>query len=132
MLLPPKSCSHPICNSYATFKGKCDDHQVKFIRTETQMSRSNDKFYNKKAWRDVRHNVLMIEPLCRYCKANGVLFEAKVVDHIIRRSHYDGSPYDVSNLQPLCIGCHNSKTHKEQRYYDAGTYLNPKINKYLG
>ena len=121
-----------MCNEYATYRGKCDSHKTKYVydTNKTELSRSNDTFYKSKQWRDVRLKVLTTQPLCRYCERAEVLTEATVVDHIIRRSHYQGSPYDMNNLQPLCVECHNRKTQREQQYYDNNTYNDKRINIY--
>lgn len=57
-------------------------------------------------WRRIRLLVLADEPLCRLCAAKGKHTVARHVDHI------DGDSWNRanSNLQPLCIACHNAKT----------------------
>lgn len=58
------------------------------------------------AWRKLRRIVLASEPLCRHCKARGIVTAAREVDHI------DGNVRNLkrSNLQPLCKRCHSAKT----------------------
>lgn len=57
------------------------------------------------AWRKLRLQVLMAEPLCRKCgKA------AEDVDHI-RTIRSGGSRLDPKNLQPLCHSCHARKSN---------------------
>jgi len=124
---PPKSCSYPLCNEHAVHKGYCEQHKPKTIKNAVPSE--SDKFYNSAAWKKTRIQVLMKEPLCEECKRNHMLTEAEVVDHIIRRSHYEGSAHDRSNLQALCAECHNTKTQREQRYYDNGTWNTP-LNPY--
>ena len=46
---------------------------------------------------------------CCRCGKSGVL----QVDHI-RPLHDDGEPYDLGNLQSLCVECHWSKTWTER------------------
>lgn len=65
---------------------------------------------NSQRWRTMRASVLRREPLCRHCKARGVVAVATDVDHA------DGNPgnNDASNLQPLCHACHSHKTGRER------------------
>ena len=55
-----------------------------------------------------RARILRAEPLCRHCKAKGIIRQAEQVDHI--RELALGGTDDDSNLQPLCIPCHDRKT----------------------
>jgi 5-methylcytosine-specific restriction protein A len=51
-------------------------------------------------------------PLCAACGARGRLVAAKVVDHV-QPIKSGGARFDRTNLQPLCIPCHNRKTARE-------------------
>jgi len=127
---PPRACSQIRCPNYATDSGSyCTEHRAPPRPKPSLAKRTSDSFYNKSRWRNVRRRVLMTEPLCRICMESHRATEAKVVDHILRRSH-QGDEFDPSNLMPLCISCHNFKTKNEQKYYDDGTYLTDK-NPYL-
>ena len=71
-----------------------------------------DPRYKTKRWRVIRQQVLMDNPLCLECNGMGRVTPARVIDHIIPvRS--GGEFFDLSNLQPLCDKCHNSKSGKE-------------------
>ncbi|MFT4174079.1 MAG: HNH endonuclease signature motif containing protein [Rhodocyclaceae bacterium] len=61
---------------------------------------------NRAAWQKLRASVLASEPLCRACRARGLVVPATDVDHI------SGDPSDNSmeNLSPLCHECHSRKT----------------------
>lgn len=61
------------------------------------------------AWRRLRASVLADEPLCRDCKARGIVTEATEVDH------HDNDPKnnDRDNLVPLCKPCHSRKTQAD-------------------
>ena len=61
-------------------------------------------------WQAIRRRVLAGEPLCRTCKANGLLTVATVVDH------WDEDPTNNrdDNLVPTCASCHNRKTRAAQ------------------
>lgn len=77
-------------------------------------SRQHDHgFYSRKAWRDRRKAILLIEPFCRECMSEGNMMLADIVDHIVPRAR-GGDDYDWDNLQPLCVEHHNRKTRREQ------------------
>lgn len=73
--------------------------------------RQRRRFLNtgSKQWRAIRQMVLDREPLCRYCKARGIVTPATEVDHI----HRDTSDNRLEALQPLCKSCHSEKTAAE-------------------
>ena len=61
---------------------------------------------NGAAWQRLRASVLADEPLCRMCKARGIVEAATDVDH------HDGNPgnNERENLVPLCHADHSRKT----------------------
>ena len=63
-------------------------------------------------WQRLRLIVLAREPLCRYCKAKGLIVVATEVDHI-RGMAKGGERLTIDNLQPLCKSCHSEKTCRE-------------------
>lgn len=71
-----------------------------------------DKRYKTKRWRTLRLQVLQESPLCYSCQCSGSVKAARVIDHIdpVRQG---GEFWDITNLQPLCDSCHNSKSGKE-------------------
>lgn len=60
----------------------------------------------------LRKLLLAQEPLCRLCKANGRVREAKIADHIMPIAK-GGAIHELSNLQPVCADCHDAKTRKD-------------------
>ena len=62
------------------------------------------------AWRRLRESVLNMEPLCRHCKARGLIVAASEVDHI----NNVASDNDPDNLQALCKSCHSRKTQADR------------------
>ena len=64
---------------------------------------------NGAAWRRLRESVLSLEPLCRHCKAHGLLIAATDVDH----KDNDPSNNSQDNLQALCASCHSRKTQAD-------------------
>ena len=69
----------------------------------------------------LREQVRREEPLCRICKANGQTSATVQVDHIVplsdaRWARAPKGAADVrSNLQGLCLDCHDAKTAEEAR-----------------
>ena len=76
------------------------------------MSRRHTRLHAGK-WRKVRREVLERDGYrCRVCGKAGRL----EVDHVVRMEDSPGiDPYDVSNLQAICRGCHIAKTADENR-----------------
>lgn len=83
-------------------------------KRETQGRRrhANSAFYQSQRWRRVRAMYLREHPLCEECERQGVLRDARVVDHI-RQINDGGAPYDFANMQALCDRCHNKKSGRE-------------------
>lgn len=91
---------------------------------DTWMAPRPDKpwrhLYNSKAWHRLRTKQLMAEPLCVYCKQQGKVTAARVVDHIKAHRGNESLFYDASNLQSLCAPHHDSSKQKaEKRGVDA-------------
>lgn len=89
-------------------------------------------FYNSPAWRKVRkafitERVRIDGGMCQKCKDT----TGYIVDHITEISPDNINDTSItlswSNLQYLCLPCHNTKTfgeHEEKRYYfDDNGYI---------
>lgn len=72
------------------------------------------RFYNSKAWRNLRANFIQDNPICVMCSKEGKLVPGDHVDHIKPISE-GGAKLEPSNLQTLCRSCHSRKTLEEQR-----------------
>ena len=70
--------------------------------------------YQTQEWRAIRRQVLQHEPLCRDCKANGIIKTANVIDHI-KPVRLGGEFWETTNMQPLCTSCHNRKSAYESK-----------------
>jgi len=111
----PTPCRHPGCGAVLAKPGYCPAHRGAVHRDYGRARRSFDSelgFYQSKNWREVRAVLLRDQPLCVRCEAAGRLVAAKVVDHIVPIKE-GGARFDRSNLQPLCVACHNRKTARE-------------------
>lgn len=58
-----------------------------------------------------REELFAREPGCRACSARGLFTLAKIRDHI--KPLEEGGLDDASNIQPLCVPCHDEKTKTE-------------------
>ena len=95
--------------------GRCETHKRARWREYEAVRPPRDKsFYHSAGWLKVRAVVLAAEPLCRDCKAADRVVPATEVDHVLPISA-GGEPLDFSNLAPLCLSCHSSKTMRENR-----------------
>lgn len=89
---------------------------VKERESYTRRSKSNDGFYNSWPWRKLRKKFINDNPTCVKCEIEGLVSEAKYVDHIQRIEH-GGAKLDEKNLQSLCKYHHDSKSGKEAHGY---------------
>lgn len=73
--------------------------------------------YSDQNWRAIRQRVLLRDPICKRCHTQ----PSTRADHIVPRSQ--GGSDEMSNLQGLCVVCHNRKSGSEseafqQRWYE--------------
>lgn len=77
---------------------------------------SNARGYTYR-WRQERLKFLILNPLCVYCKAKGIVEPAQVVDHINPHQGDQDLFWDVGNWQALCKQCHDTiKAEEEGRH----------------
>lgn len=65
-------------------------------------------------WQKLRNWWLREHPLCAHCEKQGRMTTATQVDHIIPHNGDEALLHDVTNLQSLCVPCHNRKTKRGQ------------------
>lgn len=125
--MPQPGCKQHRCpNRSLPGSQYCKDHKQDAERQRykaNDLVRDRQRFYDTKAWRDVRLIQLSIEPLCQSCKKDSYITEATEVDHI-RPMRLGGAALDFTNLQSLCSSCHAKKSQTE-RGYKEGRYLKP-------
>lgn len=101
-------CNMAGCNTLTT-EGRCEKHiRKEWIKKEDNIS----YLYHTTEWRTARRVFLADNPLCKGCESDNRTKLANVVDHVIPHRGDLELFWDVSNWQPLCTSCHNSKTSK--------------------
>src|SRR5215470_15818962 len=111
---PQKSmsiCLEPGCPVLVS-RGRCSRHARSHKRSTTP---HYYRWYCLERWRYLRLKVLEHEPLCRSCKAQGLITTAHEIDHVVPHEGKRSLFWDESNVQPLCHACHARKTRREQR-----------------
>ncbi|WP_426994464.1 HNH endonuclease [Methylomonas sp. CM2] len=115
-----RPCRHSGCRMLVSGRdGFCDLHRAESHRQQKQTVtidyKERNRFYQRKAWKELRARRLSIEPLCRKCASRGVVVEGSVVDHVEPfDSINDPRALDLGNTQTLCESCHNSKTRYDR------------------
>ena len=106
---PKNFCRGINCNAIAITGSTlcCDCDKTKKKEQPTPSEQGYDYHWSKVS-KMVRRN----EPVCRMCKGN----LATLVDHIVPLKQ-GGERLSIDNLQPLCLPCHNKKTHDDKAKY---------------
>lgn len=120
MKRPYQPCKYPLCPSL-TREGYCSIHirnAQENANEQYNQIRNKDliAFYKSKEWKKARLVALARDNhLCVHCLRNGLHTLAKHVDHIVEIRDDFALRLTLSNLQSLCIPCHNTKTRDEQK-----------------
>lgn len=75
--------------------------------------RTRKRFYDSKQWQDTRKAKLRRDPFCQCCAVDGIVTEAKHVDHWQSLSQGGHRTAD-ENLVSVCVPCHSRKTMAER------------------
>ena len=89
------------------------ERQKRYNREYDQSRPERHKIYGTTRWQKLREYKRHRDPLCEECMRKNVITPMALVDHIIPISE-GGAPFDMENLQSLCVSCHNKK-HAEGR-----------------
>lgn len=91
--------------------GRCEDHQRQAWSSNIGKSR-HERGYGSK-WYKLRAMVLKRDDyLCQTCLRDGIITEAKEVDHIKNKA--SGGADSMSNLEAICRECHKKKTTRDR------------------
>jgi len=86
------------------------------------------------AYQRQRERILTTEPLCRYCRIDGLITPATILDHVLALSL--GGTNDLSNLCPACKRCNDAKALDERRcvrngYGEREVRMDPAMREWL-
>ncbi len=70
--------------------------------------------YKTARWIAIRAHQLATEPLCRMCKARGVVTPATTVDHV-EQHHGNAEKFFAGPFQSLCDICHAGPKQSQER-----------------
>jgi 5-methylcytosine-specific restriction enzyme A len=106
----PRFCNKTGCRNFKLVgRPYCKEHAAQQQKEErARRGPTKARGYGDQH-RKVRLQVLSRDPVCRICgNAPSV-----VADHIVRFREDGGQQWDTSNLQCICISCHNQKSGRE-------------------
>ena len=107
---PKRPCSRAGCRRLVGRKG-CDCGKAQTQDYDRKRENSTKRGYGYR-WRKVRLVHLRMEPLCRFCDAEGMTVGATEVDHIVPIRE-GGAHFDHDNLRSLCKSCHSKRTARD-------------------
>lgn len=110
-----RPCRHVGCGALVRDgSGYCPSHQAdKHINRfgDDRRGSASERGYGY-AWTIQRARILRRDcGLCQPCQQAGRVSPARQVDHIVPKA--DGGTDDDSNLQAICLACHQVKTARE-------------------
>jgi len=107
----PKPCSQ--CHVLVTDgTSRCAAHKVVAGSFADERRGTRQERGYGAAWDRIRVRVMRRDGgLCQVCKGQGLLVEAKEVDHVVPKAQ-GGTDVDA-NLQAICTPCHRAKTARE-------------------
>jgi 5-methylcytosine-specific restriction enzyme A len=79
--------------------------------------RASRRWYGLKLWQVRRSEQLAREPLCRFCRRQGLTVAATVADHVDPHND-DWEKLINGDLQSLCKPCHDGEKQRAERFAD--------------
>lgn len=99
---------------------RCPTCAEKFAaRSEAARPSARERGYTSR-WRRARAAYLSRNPLCRTCRAAGLIVPSTVVDHVTAHRGDAGLMWEQTNWQALCKPCHDKKTSREDGGFGRG------------
>jgi len=123
---PLTQCRKPGCPELVETPGYCHIHahvakevvRMAFSELDRKKTPERRAFYSSKKWADTSIEHRRREPLCRRCKAKGIVRAAQMVHHdppveeLLKRGL---SPFDHKYLESLCNDCHLDELRAKKR-----------------
>lgn len=100
---PLKPCPHPGC-SQLTSGGRCEQHKRKAWERDEKPKRMRGRRLQKEREAGLRRN-----PICQVCHRE----PSSIRDHVTPLA--EGGKDDSSNIQYICVDCHDKKTQEEAK-----------------
>ena len=121
---PLKRCNAIACRALIPFDvSHCDKH-IGVSKRETNRAYDDMRmreephiraFYADTRWRKLSEQAKRRDDyMCQKCLSKGIYTIGNVADHIIEVKDDWDRRWDISNLQTLCVKCHNRKTREEK------------------
>jgi 5-methylcytosine-specific restriction protein A len=114
---PPKPCAHPGCGAL-THARFCDEHERAHHAGHDARRRAEQpwrRWYKTTRWKTLRLARLQADPLCAFCKRDGRVTAATVVDHVHPHRGDERRFFDFGNTQSLCKPCHDREKQAAER-----------------
>ena len=118
---PLRICSKSGCTELVSH-GYCAKHTTIHAAIDRGFHPSKHAgFYSHRAWTEASIQHREHEPLCRRCRAEGIVRVAALVHHhpaleVLLSQGLD--PYDDRYLESLCLACHNKELTLKQKKYN--------------
>jgi 5-methylcytosine-specific restriction protein A len=106
---PLRPCTSPGCPELVK-SGRCARHLAAHYKSQDARRGSAAARGYGRRWQRIRADHLQLEPLCRFCRAEGRTTAATEVDHI----DGDSSNNAHTNLRSACKPCHSRRTMRDQ------------------
>jgi 5-methylcytosine-specific restriction protein A len=108
-----KPCAHAGCGALVPIgRRHCQVHKRERFKGMQRSTDGSSVAYDSK-WNKARSSFLKNNPVCAECARSGLRVAATTVDHVVPHRGSHELFWDMSNWEPLCSRCHNSKTARE-------------------
>lgn len=106
-------CRQPHRQRKSSYCANCTEERNRERNREYNTRRAeHHAFYDSKEWRELRAIKLAQNPVCEVCWEKGRLTMDKLlVHHVVELTQDYGLRLTLSNLQTVCVPCHN-RIHK--------------------
>lgn len=79
------------------------------------------KKYKSKRWQKLRHQKLLLNPMCERCIEKGIYNSAYIIHHkeyITDKNYEDDNVFfNIDNTESLCFDCHQKEHFAEKQEY---------------
>lgn len=122
-----RQCNHPMCFEL-TRDSYCDKHKEvreqerkdahRYYNMHTR-NKERAAFYKTGAWEKKRLDILKRDHyLCQPHRRMGKAEVGNIIDHIIPLEIRPDLALEDTNLQTICLSCHNKKTAEDKKRYN--------------